>query len=187
LDLLVGLEGRVFASLDHADAVTAHYPLFPIFSQLCLAGVELAFSELARGHVGMEFLVCLQLRDGISDNVVNILELISVCFRVQEDCSVWEGIQGSEDDVEGREIVEACLQDVKGLWEEGSVYEREAEIDVGLPANESWIVLLSNRLNLLIAVFHCEGQGCVVEQLWVFDGLHQDAINLVISFIRLRI
>ena len=162
MDLLVGLEGRVFASLDHADAVTAHYPLFPIVSQLCLAGVELAFSELARGHVGMEFLVCLQLRDGIGDNIVNILELISVCFGVQEDCSVREGIQGSEDDVEGREMVESCLQDVKGLWEEGSVYEREAEIYVGLPANESWIVLLTNRLNLLIAVLHCEGQGCVV-------------------------
>jgi len=84
-------------------------------------------------------------------------------------------------------MVEACLQDVKGLWEEGSVYEREAEIYVGLPANESWIVLLTNRLNLFIVVLHCEGQGCVVYQLWVFDGLHQDAINLVNSFIRLRI
>lgn len=57
----------------------------------------------------MEIFVGLELREGIGDDIVDILELISVCFRVQEDCSVGEGIQGSEDDVEGREIVEACL------------------------------------------------------------------------------
>lgn len=72
-DLPIGLEGRVLAALDHADAVTSHNPLLPILAQLGPACVQLSLPKLAHRHVWMKLSIGLQLRNGICDDIVDIL------------------------------------------------------------------------------------------------------------------
>lgn len=172
LDFFVGLERRILSSLNHRDAVTSNNPLFPILAQLNLAGNDFSLSELANCHMRMEVLISLELRNGVGDDVVNILQLIAIRLGIQEDSPMREAVQLSEDDVEGAEIIESLLQDVIGLLEDRSINEGKAKIDVGLPPGKSRIVLLTQGLDLLVVVLDCKGQGSVGNELDVLDCLH---------------
>lgn len=68
-----------------------------------------------------------------------------------------EGIHVGEDDIEGGEVIEALLEDVVGLREQGSINEGEAEVDMGLPTAVSRVMLDANGLDLLVVVLDCEG------------------------------
>jgi hypothetical protein len=105
----------------------------------------------------MELPISLQLRDGIRDDIVNILQLISCCFRIDEDCPVGEGVHDPEDDVKRGKMVESFLENVEGLREQGCIDEGEAEVDVGLPTTKSRVVLDTNGLDLFVVLLYCEG------------------------------
>lgn len=130
----------------------------------------------------MEIFVSLEGRDGVGDDVVDFLQLIAVCFGIQEDGSVGEAVQLPEDNVERSEVVESLLQDVVGLLEEGRVDKGKTEVDVGLPSHKSRVKLLPQGLDLLIVVFNSKGQSCVGDQFDVLYCLHRSLKILIYSF-----
>jgi hypothetical protein len=113
--------------------------------------------------VGVEVLVCFELRDCSYDYLVDILELVAFCFWAQEDSSLREAFHCLEGDIEGREVLETGLESIKGGLEEWSIDEGEAEVDVRLPAFEGGIVEFPQGLNLLVVCFYCECQGGVID------------------------
>lgn len=125
--------------------------------------------------MGMEVFVSLEGWDSVGDNVVHFLQLIAVCFGVQENRPVLEAVQLPEDDIERPEMVESLLQDMVSLLEDRSVDKGKTKIDVGLPSDKSGIMLLPQGLDLLIVVLDGKGQGCVGDQFDVLDCLHRIA------------
>lgn len=104
----------------------------------------------------MEISIGFQLRDGISDDIVSILQLISGCFRIDEDCAMGEGVHNSEDDIERGKVVESWLENVEGLREQGCINKGEAEVDVRLPTAKGRVVFDTNGLDLLVVLLDCE-------------------------------
>ena len=74
-------------------------------------------------------------------------------------------------------FLKILLKFLKGVWKEGTINKREAEVNVGLPPLERRIVNFSECLNLLVVFLDSEGKSSISDK---FDSrFHKTIIFLL--------
>ena len=118
-------------------------PLLPVFLKHCLFCSNFSLTEFANCHMWMELSVCFQLRNSIRNDFLDIQELIPICLRNKENSTMREEVHLSKDYIEGWELIEPLLKDIKCILKVRLVNKRKTNIDVRLPSLECRIINFS--------------------------------------------
>lgn len=157
LDLVGSFKWCIPSSFDHAQSITSNNPFFPVLLQFSFPFNNFSFCKFAGSHMRMEITISLKSRNRVSNNLIDLLQLISLCLWHKEDCSMREAIHRLKRYLKWCKILQSFLENQISILELRYVNKRKAEVDMWLPSLESRIKLLSNSLYLLIVYLDCKG------------------------------
>jgi len=117
----------------------------------------------------MKFFISFQSWNGLSDNFLNILQLITISSRIEEKSSMRKAVHLFESNIERSYVVKSGLKDIVCILELRSVNEWKTKVNVRLPPRISRIIFLTKSLNLFIVVLDCKSQSSMMNQFNVIE------------------